>query len=280
MHDLCRTQEWVVPSRTTKSKKVKTGTFALYASFATDAFLQCILQLMNDLSSVSQARAQRVSPSLSSSLHCCRCVLTTPPGKMIHVTWWIRHVTYGWVMSRMTSWSDLSPEYIWYRDSFMCVTWLLHVCDMPYSCVWHASFICTTWLIHMRDMSHSYIWYGSFICVGMPHSCMWYDSFVCVTCLIHMRDMTHSNTWHDSFICVPWQEMKRLKRISKFICGTWLMDMSDMTHEHVRPDSFIRAKGLIHTRDMTHSYEWNDSFMCVTWLIHMGWLRLVGSLKL
>jgi len=25
---------------------------------------------------------------------------------------------------------------------------------------------------------------------------------------------------------------------------------------------------------------WHDSFLCVAWLIHMGWVRLVGSLKL
>ena len=37
-------------------------------------------------------------------------------------------------------------------------------------------------------------------------------------------------------------------------------------------------------RDMSHLRVWHDSFMCVTGLIHtlhaMGWLRVVGSLKL
>jgi len=40
----------------------------------------------------------------------------------------------------------------------MCVTWLMHVCDMTHSCVWHDSFMCVTWLIHVCDMTHSCVW--------------------------------------------------------------------------------------------------------------------------
>ena len=32
---------------------------------------------------------------------------------------------------------------------FMCVTWLIHMCDMTHSYVRHDAFICVTWLIHM-----------------------------------------------------------------------------------------------------------------------------------
>jgi len=67
--------------------------------------------------------------------------------------------------------------------------WLLHVCGMTYSYVWHDSFMCVTWLIHTCDMTHSYVRH---------------DSFICVTWLIHMCDMTRSYVWHDSFICVTW----------------------------------------------------------------------------
>ena len=37
--------------------------------------------------------------------------------------------------------------------------------NMTYSYVRHDSFICATWLIHMCDMTHSYVWHDSFICV-------------------------------------------------------------------------------------------------------------------
>jgi len=107
------------------------------------------------------------------------------------------------------------------HDSFIPVTWLIHMCDMTHSYVWHDSFTCVTWLIHVRDMTQSYVRY---------------DSFICVTWLIHMCDMTHSTgrpchcalhlplRWHDSFICV-----------------TWLIHMCDMTHSHVWHDSLHRA---------------------------------------
>ena len=32
-------------------------------------------------------------------------------------------------------------------DRGSCVTWLIHMCDMTHSYVWHDSFICETWLI-------------------------------------------------------------------------------------------------------------------------------------
>jgi len=45
-------------------------------------------------------------------------------------------------------------------DSFMCVTWLIHMCDLSNSYVRHDSFIWVTWLVHVCDMTHSYVWHG------------------------------------------------------------------------------------------------------------------------
>ena len=120
--------------------------------------------------------------------------------------------------------------------SFVCVTWLIHICDITHSCVkWlgrvmtqegrrrervskpvgecthvHAQKEKSGRLIHMRDMSHSSVQRdASFICVtwrihmcDMTHSYLWHDAFICVTWLIHMCDMTHSYVWHDAFIRV------------------------------------------------------------------------------
>jgi len=150
---------------------------------------------------------------------------------------------------------------VWH-DSFICVTWPIHMRDMTHSCVWHDSSICVTWLIFMRDMTHSYVWHDSYICVtwlmfmrDMTHSCVCHDSFVSVTWHIHMRDMTCSYVWNDSFICV-----------------TWLIRMCALTYSYVRHDSFTRKTWLIcvcatthscHTIiqmcDMTHSYVCHDS---------------------
>jgi len=82
--------------------------------------------------------------------------------------------------------------------------------------VWHGSFICVAWIVCMCDMTHSYMWHDSFICVTWL---IWHDSFVCVASLIHMCAMTHSCVWHDSYA-----------GHNSFICVTWLIHMRDMTH--------------------------------------------------
>ena len=125
----------------------------------------------------------------------------------------------------------------------MCVTWLIHVCDMTYSHVWHDAF-----------MSHDV-------------SCPMVAILRCVTWLIHVCDLTHSCVWHDVFMCVTWR-----------IYESWCelphgghSEVCDMTHSCV-------WRWLIHVCDMTHSCVWHDSFMCVTWLIYMcdmiGWQGL------
>ena len=71
---------------------------------------------------------------------------------------------------------DMTHSYVW-RDSFICVTWLLHMCDMTPSHVWHDSFIRVIWLFHMCDMTPLY-----------ARS----NSFIRVTWLIHTSDITHT----------------------------------------------------------------------------------------
>jgi len=104
---------------------------------------------------------------------------------------------------------------VWcWHDSFIWITWLIHLCDMTHSCV--------TLLDHMCAMTHSYVLHDSFICVTLPmHMCdvphlhVWFDSFMCVTWLIDMWDimhtclkrlihtcgMTHRVVRHDAYVC-------------------------------------------------------------------------------
>jgi len=155
---------------------------------------------------------------------------------MLFLTYLWYHSFLTWLMWCNSSWAACL---VWY-DWFMCVTWLIHVCDMTYSCVWHDSLTCVIWLIHMCDMTHS-----------------------CVTWLIHMWDMTHSYVGYDSFICV-----------------TWLIHMCDMTHSYVRHDSFSVTWLVWHDsfmRNLTLLLACHAS--CVIWLFqtwhasyHMKWL--------
>ena len=138
--------------------------------------------------------------------------------------------------------ADTTHSYAWH-DSFMCVTWLIHMCDVIPSYVWHDLFICVTWLIHMCDMTHSYVWQDLFTCVkwlmhvwhdsfisDVTHLYVWHGPFTCDICV--WRDSNNWNVWHDAFTCV------------RFV--------------HVCQDSFTRVTWPIHMYDMTHSYVWHS----------------------
>ena len=124
---------------------------------------------------------------------------------------------------------------VWH-DSFMCVTWLIHVCDTTHSYVWRE-----TWRICMGDTTHC-VWHDSSMCV-------WHDSFICVT-----WNMTHSYGWHDS-LCVM------------TMCVTWLIHVYNTTHsQHTCPRQYwwydsMCVTCLIYVCDTTHSYVWHDSSM-------------------
>jgi len=101
----------------------------------------------------------------------------------------------------------------------------IHMCDMPYSYVWHAVFVCVTCRIRMCDMPYSYVWHAVFVCVtwilhifDIPHSYVWYDAFIFVTWLRRICDTTHPYVRHDS--SYAWH--------ASFIRGTWLIHMSDI----------------------------------------------------
>ena len=129
--------------------------------------------------------------------------------------------------------------------SFMCViwlihvylTWLIHVCGMAHSCVWHDSFMCVAWLDYMCDMTLS--------CV--THWCVWHDWFICFTWLDHMRDTPPSYVWHHSFICM-----------------TRLMSGCDIPQPSMGHDSMQR------TAVVWRIHVWRDSSIAVTCLIHIS----------
>jgi len=95
--------------------------------------------------------------------------------------------------------------YIYICLYIFSVLWLIFILNMTHSYVWHASFICVHWLIHMCDKcarTHSQVRHvcnerdsfmmcdhASFICETMTHSYVW-------PWLVHICD-------HDSYTRVP-----------------------------------------------------------------------------
>jgi len=113
----------------------------------------------------------------------------------------------------------MTHSYVWH-DSFICVTWLIHTCDMTHSCVWHDSFICVTRLSHICDMTHLRECHGTFVsmkCVGFG---------VCgLKCRIEglrfRNSFSHLHECHDKFVC--------MKRVGICIRKCALVQSSDQT---------------------------------------------------
>ena len=157
------------------------------------------------------------------------------------------------------------------HDSFICVTWLVDMCDMTRSYVCHDPFICLKWLVHMCDMTHPYVWN---------------DSFICVTKLICMCDMTRSFQRTETLS----YEWNYLSFYLFLVCETNHFLCRHFGNDFVFKDLCLRTcvwglvfKDLRSLVNMTHSHVWPDPFICVTWhsiIYHMGLLWLVGSFKL
>jgi len=105
--------------------------------------------------------------------------------------------------------TQLHASHAWYfsYDSFICVTWRIHICDMTHSYVWHVSFISATWHIHTGDMTHSYVWHDSFTCEnaaasshapkrhvsGSCHTHGWVTAHIWMPHVMHMNESCHTS---------------------------------------------------------------------------------------
>jgi len=168
--------------------------------------------------------------------------------------------------------------HIWH-GSLTCVTWRIHMCDMPQLYVWHDSFTCVTRLIRIHTQLTAMPLGPWLVCMcDTPHSHAWHASFICVASLVYMCDMTHISR-------VPYTRVRH----ASFTCATWPIHTCDKILSRAWRHSFIETKNtgnavigirrtcatwrvpcLIHMGDMTHSYVWHDPFICVTWRIHMS----------
>jgi len=150
---------------------------------------------------------------------------------------------------------------------------------MTHSYVCHDSFICVPWLIHMCDTTHSYVWHDSFICVTYL---VWCASFICMTChmcttenapsasgksvvwLIHMCDMTHVH--NKEWTCgkgkrppVDFANRSNSSSVTAVSHGTyfsyWLgFLLLDMECENWHTHMYIHTPTHTHTYTHTHVY--------------------------
>jgi len=160
------------------------------------------------------------------------------------------------------------------------VTWLIHMCDMAHSYVWHGSFICVTWLIHMCDMTHSYV----------TRTTQWVR-LAWMSHVTHMNESCHTYEWVMSHILsrTHWYEdpndsrewvmgssipMWNIGSIPMWNIGMdewrprWLAWMSHCAHGHT--GSYLAIHSYVKSISMWNIGDPNDSFTHrrPQWLIH------------
>jgi len=167
------------------------------------------------------------------------------------------------------------------HDSFTFVTWLVYMCDMT-SFVWRDSQHMRERAANLMACSRVYVKWLMCVC-AMTHSRVWHDSIICVTRLVYTCDMTCSCVWRDSFICVTWLIHDVTRRLIHMcdmthswlihMCDmthSWLIYMCDMTHDVTRSTAWAPRQSHCMLRCvyyMTRLCVCHDLFICVTWLI-------------
>ena len=108
----------------------------------------------------------------------------------------------------------MTPSYVWH-DSFMCVTWLINLCDMTHSCVWHDSFT-HAWKSHKSNNASVQCCFASRDWV-MSHKCMSHVTHMHETWMSH-RDLCDMTQCH----AYVWQPPDPIHSFcSLAVCGVW-----------------------------------------------------------
>jgi len=143
--------------------------------------------------------------------------------------------------------------YVWYNFS-ICSTWVFHMSGVFFWCVQRDSFIRVTWLIHMYGINLSYLCFACHT-FWLPH--VWYDFSICVTWVFHMSDMFFWYVQRDSFILVTWL---------MHICGMNLSYLFFASAAWYFIASYLWRNSMC---DMTSAYECRDAFICGVKLLDM-----------
>ena len=107
------------------------------------------------------------------------------------------------LISRCVTWL-VYDSLIMSHDSVIRVSGLIYNGRMTYLHMRHDSFICVTWIIRICDVSISCVWHALCIMYGTASSYVSHDSFIWGASLMCTSDMTHLHVWHYWFICLTW----------------------------------------------------------------------------
>ena len=173
-------------------------------------------------------------------------------------------------------------------SAFVCV-YVMHMKGSCLTCVCVMSHIWKRLLAKMDESCHT-LWMSHVTHYGWVMSHMWMrKSKYEVSCHTFECENLREDSWvqggEDSWDPLSCRSFSTKEPLNiGHVCGKWPMKIRDpMSHRHP-------VCGFVLPYIHTHTWHWRNVSRCVTWLIHMlhgkstyirhmGWLRLVGSLK-
>ena len=178
---------------------------------------------------------------------------------------------------------DMTRWYVGYdslthtKAAFVSMTWLVDMCAMTHTCLWHVWGIRVPWLIRTCDMTLWCVCHDSTngSPLRMPVSLLirirWAMTHAYLRPVTNTNESCHTfanashvtdknEVCHDSCVSVT-------SPVDMCAMTYWFIRMCAMTHSYVCHDSFVCVTWLVDMFAMTHSYVWHDSFTCAPWLI-------------
>jgi len=225
---------------------------------------------------------------------------------------WLSHWSHFWMSHVTHIHADGScVRKIFLTDLFIGVTWLLHICDITHSCVWHDSCIGVTyeWVI-IGGLTRSHIWMRHFShminsrptdewvmshlllspvpLVGeewaMSHSWLSYSlhmkSYAPFLCLYLVHECaytcihTHTNMYMhiQASICIYTQYV----HVNSYIYRERGRERDRLEDESCHTYENVMTCMHVHVSDMTRAYEWHDAFISLSLVVHMSDMTLTS----
>jgi len=135
----------------------------------------------------------------------------------------------------------------------------MHMCDMIHSYVWHDSFICVTWTIHMCGMTRSWVRHTS----EQDSNTMQHTYMELQHAAIHCNTLQHSEyVTHLQRTCHTYE-----RHVTLFKCVT---HMNESCHTYEWVMSHVRT---IHVAQMNESCHTVERVMSLIWTSHVTHLN-------
>jgi len=196
---------------------------------------------------MSHVACEWVTPHMNESCHKWMSLVpcewdTCHANKSRHV--WMSHITNEWVTWRNSS-------YVW-RDLFICVTWLIHTCDLSHvTCFQHTPTYSAT---HSKISQHTFItrWVTILICglVVVSHICM--SPFSVSMTNIYTHIYKHIYTHAYTCVCTRVHSLQLIFRLQ--MCAHMCVYTCTCGYMRVYMFVYMCVCTRIHTNIYTHIY--------------------------